>query len=270
MQPGKGSFHDPAVNPKSTPMRLIPFGQMGNHGFLPQHPSKELLVIRSVAEDVDGSFSGSSALAFESGDAVHQGPEHPRVVYVGRGELGAQGNPTPVGDNMMLASAFGPIRRVRPGFFPPPRLHGCCWNRPLLWTNRFDEPVVASLKGCDGSSPKRRLGANRAGVANKSCHTRSPSDGATFPRESLSAKRIKSQKERRDCRAVSSRDACRAGVWAAGAMAQSIPKAHPQQVAWTFPTSLPENHSRPIDQTTIPIKLGTLNPILFVPQNHFS
>jgi hypothetical protein len=42
-------------------------------------------------------------------------------------------------------------------------------------------------------------------------------------------------------------------------MAQSIPKAHPQQVAWTFPTSLPENHSRPIDQTTIPIKLGTLN-----------
>jgi hypothetical protein len=214
---------------------------------------------------VDGSFSGSAALAFEGGDAVHQGPEHPRVVYVGRGELGAQGNPSPVGDNMMLASAFGPIRRVRPGFFPRPRLRGCYWNRRPLWTNRFDGPVATSLKGCDGCSPKRRPDANRVSVANRSCHTRSPFGGAAFPRESRCAKRIKSPRAQHDCRAAFFRDVCKAGAWVAGAKARSIPKAHPQQVAWTSPTSLPEDSSHPSDQTTIPIKLGALKSFQALP-----
>jgi hypothetical protein len=198
-------------------------------------------------------------LAFEGGDAVHQGPEHPRVVYVGRGELGAQGNPSPVGDNMMLAAASGPVCGVRPGFFPRLRLRGCCWSRPPLWTNRFDGPVATSLKGRDGCSPTRRPDANRAGVANRSCHTRNPSGGAAFPRESRCAKRIECPRARRDCRAASFRDACKAGAWGAGAKVRSIPKAHPQQVAWTFPTSLPEDSSYPSDQTTIPIKLGALS-----------
>ena len=215
VQPGKRSFHNPAVHSQSTAMRFIPFGQMRDHGFLPEHLSEELLIICSVAEDVDGSFSGSAALAFEGGDAVHQSPEHPRVVYVGRGELGAQGNPTPVGDNMMLAAASGPVCRIRPGFFPPLRQLGYCWNRRPLSTNRFDERFATFLKGCDGYSPRRRLGANRVGVANRSCHTRSPFGGAASPRESRCATQIKSLKERRDYRAASFQDACRAGAWAA-------------------------------------------------------
>lgn len=262
MQPGQASFHNPAVHPQSATMCLIPFGQMRNHRFLSEHLPEELLVIRSVSEDVDGSFSRSAGSSFEGGDAVHQGPEHPRVVNVGRGELGVQGNPSPVDDNMMLAAAFGPVCRVRPGFFPPLRQRGYCRNRRTLSTNRFDSHVAASLKGCDGFAPIRPLGANRASAASRSSHNRNPFDGATFPKESRTARQIESPKEQRDCRVVFFRDACRAGAWAVGATERSIPKAHPQQVAWTSPTSLNEDRSLPFDQTTIPIKLGALNRLL--------
>jgi hypothetical protein len=71
MQPGQASFHNPAVHPQSAAMWLVPFGQMRNHRFLSEHLSKELLVIRSVSEDVDGSFSRSAAPSFEGGYAIH-------------------------------------------------------------------------------------------------------------------------------------------------------------------------------------------------------
>jgi hypothetical protein len=119
MEPGERAFHDPAVDPQTTPVGGTPFSQHRFNPASPQGLTMGLRIIPAVTLHAVRFAAGTTDLAAHGGNRRHQREELGDIVAIGAGERSGQGEPVRVGDYMMFTARFAPIGRVGAGLGPP-------------------------------------------------------------------------------------------------------------------------------------------------------
>ena len=223
VQPGQGSFDNPAVHAQPAAMPGAPLGNQRGNVARPQPLPMLPGVIGPVRIQPLGSAARTAPFAPDRRHPVHQGQQLGHVMAVGSGQSGRQRHPVAFGDHVMLAPRLAAIRRIGAGFSPrlqpPAPTH--CPHRPGTSPVR-PRPAIGTA-GSHGAFATPRLPANPAAGASRSSPTRSPSPGATSPKECRSS-------VRRECRSGPSGRLC-AGVQGTGT-AWAVPVA---AVAGLFP-----------------------------------
>jgi hypothetical protein len=180
MEPGQGSFHDPAAAAQAAAVGSAPSAQHGFDPPLAQPVPMAIGVIAFIPLQTLRSPTRAAAFAPHRRDGLHQRLELGNVVGVGTGYLRRQGDPVRFGDYVMFAARFGAIRGVGPRLAPLLQLAVMRCQSPRA-TNRVGQPPAngsASLRATAATPPPP---ANPAAAANRSCRSRSPFLGASLP-----------------------------------------------------------------------------------------
>jgi hypothetical protein len=128
-------------------------------------------IIPSVSLKLQRS-PGSTSLALEGGDGIHQGEGLSYIMAVGPSELHCQGDTLSLRDDMVFAPGFSSVSRVGSGFLPQKPLVPRRCPAPLFASPTGLLPVVVpSRRG--GWHPTPQGAANLEGDANRSCHCHS-------------------------------------------------------------------------------------------------
>jgi len=119
VQPTQRPLHYPAIHPKAAAMFGPTPGQHGNDSQPAQDAAVPRRVIGPVPVQAFGTAARWTRLATDGRDGGDQGKQLVDVVLVGRRHLRRQGNAVGIGDDMVLAARFAPIRRIGAGLVPP-------------------------------------------------------------------------------------------------------------------------------------------------------
>ena len=119
VEPGKGAFHDPAIDTQATAVCRSTPGQERDNAPLPQFASMGLGVKGSIPQNRLGTPPGPPHFARDGWDGIDQGQQLRDVVAVGRRDFGGQGDSIGRGQDMVLGALFAPIRRIGAGLGPP-------------------------------------------------------------------------------------------------------------------------------------------------------
>jgi hypothetical protein len=113
IQPRKRPLDHPPPPPETTPVpRAPPCHERANP--TPAQPTpNRLRVVAAIPEYTVRSPARSTAFALKWGNRIHQGQCFLRVVSIGAGQADGEGHALRVANQMTLASALGPIRRIR-------------------------------------------------------------------------------------------------------------------------------------------------------------
>jgi len=119
VQSTQGPLHYPRIHPQPAATLASTPGQHRDDS----QPAQDAPVTRRIISPVPVQPFGTSALwtrlATDGRDGGNQGKQLVDVVLVGRGHLRRQGNAVGIGDDMVLAARFAPIRRIGAGLVPP-------------------------------------------------------------------------------------------------------------------------------------------------------
>lgn len=116
---------------------------------------------------------------------INQGEELCDIVSVGFSQNRDQRDALSIGNQVVLAAGLSPVSRIRTGFFPHLRQPESKRNQRLHGTSQFG-PLFVIDQGVHGEScPILPLDSNPVAASSKSFRSRSPSLGASIPRESL-------------------------------------------------------------------------------------
>ena len=179
VEPGEGALDDPAVFSQAAAVGHVPFGQERLDPKGAELPAMRLAVVGPIALELFGSPAGSSPFSPDWRDVFEKGQKLGDVVPVGPGEVGREGNPSGVGEQVMLASRPCPVRGIGTGdFFPHPR-PAPRRSPPPLSTSRSLRPLRAGREAPGAAAPRPRPAATPSGAASRSSpsHIRVPSAG---------------------------------------------------------------------------------------------
>lgn len=231
VEPGEGALDDPAVFSQAAAVGHVPFGQERLDPKGAELPAMRLAVVGPIALELFGSPAGSSPFSPDRRDAFEKGQKLGDVVPVGPGEVGREGNPPGVGEQVMLASRPCPVRGIGTGdFFPHPR-PAPRRSPPPLSTSRSLRPLRAGRGAPGAAAPRPRPAATPSGAASRSSpsHIRVPSAGT--PKECRFARQrgFRSRCSGRQCVSVPDTGAF---ADAPAAAARSVPTVHRPIGAW--------------------------------------
>lgn len=119
VEPGKGTFYDPAIDTQATAVRGPTPGQEGDNASSPQFLPMGLRVKSAIPQNRLGTPPGPSDFACDRRDGIDQRQQLGNIVTVGRRDLGGQRDSIGRGQDMMLGAGFTPIRRIGAGLGPP-------------------------------------------------------------------------------------------------------------------------------------------------------
>ena len=140
-----------------------------------------LAVVGPIALELSGSPAGSSPFSPDRRDAFEKGQKLGDVVPVGPGEVGREGNPPGVGEQVMLASGPCPVRGIGAGDFSPRPRPAPRRNRRWPAPSRSARPLRASPAAPGAAASTPRPAATASGAASRSFPSRRPAPGADTP-----------------------------------------------------------------------------------------
>ena len=112
VEPGEGSFDDPAVAAESGSVLGLTSRDHGLDASLPDEPAVLVVVVATVGEQAVGSSSGSADAASHRRHPVEQRKQLSDVVAVAGGERPGEREPAAVYEEMLLAAAAAPVDRA--------------------------------------------------------------------------------------------------------------------------------------------------------------
>ena len=187
VQPPQGSLHHPAVHSQPAAVFRAPPSQ----GRRDVEPAQFLAMLSGIIGPVGvqplGPAARSAPLTPHWRHPVHQRQQLGYVVAIGPGQDGRQGDPVGLGEHVMLAPGFAPVRGIGARLFPrrPPPAPTRCPRKPA--TSPDPPPRAIGPTAFHGASATLRLAASPAAGASRSSQSRSPSPGAASPRECRSS-----------------------------------------------------------------------------------
>ena len=119
MEPGQGTFNDPARAAEPAPIGGAALRQQGGDAPSRQFIAMRLRIIAAVPLNQSRFPYGPADTPAHRWHRVNQGQQLRDVVPIGRCQRRDERNPVRVGENMMLRPGFAAIGRVRSSFFPP-------------------------------------------------------------------------------------------------------------------------------------------------------
>jgi hypothetical protein len=119
VEPGEGSFDDPAVAAEAGAVVGLATGDDRLDASLPDEAAVLVVVVATVGKQQRWPPSRSAGAAADWRDAVEQGGQHERVVAVGAGQEPGQRHPCGVGQEVVLAARAAPVDGARSDFLAP-------------------------------------------------------------------------------------------------------------------------------------------------------
>jgi len=119
MEPGQGTFNDPARAAEPAPIGGAALRQQGGDAPSRQFIAMRLRIIAAVPLNQSRFPYRPADTPAHRWHRVNQGQQLRDVVPIGRCQRRDERNPVRVGENMMLRPGFAAIGRVRSSFFPP-------------------------------------------------------------------------------------------------------------------------------------------------------
>jgi len=141
MQPGDGTFHDPAGFAQATAMSGATASDLGIDAALGQERAQRIGIICAVSLDQLGSTFRGPAQAGNGRDGIEQGQHLGDVVAVGLGEHYRKRDTLRIREKVVLAARTTAIGWVRSTFFPAP-------------TARMDELSATALEKSSCFAPR--------------------------------------------------------------------------------------------------------------------
>jgi hypothetical protein len=123
MEPGEGSFDDPAFAAKPRSVLCSPFGDDGSDAAGAERLSVRLRVVAAISEERVGSVAWSSALASHGWDGLDEWQQLSDVVPVGASEQAGERDAVGVGDQVVLAARSATVDGARAGLVAPKSAH---------------------------------------------------------------------------------------------------------------------------------------------------
>lgn len=120
VKPSERSLGHPAINAKAASMFLIAASQMGFNAALTKLISMRFGIIGPICIQFSRSTDRVTKLASDRRNAVDQRNQLSNIMAIRTRQRVTQRNPVRVCQNMVLAARFPAIRRIWPGFPPPP------------------------------------------------------------------------------------------------------------------------------------------------------
>ncbi len=118
MEPGKGTFDEPARFTKATAMRRTDFGEQGRDATLAQTLPVWLGTVAPVTLNNFRFAQRTSAFSSDVRNRLNQRIELRDVVAIGGSQDDRERDALCVDDEVVLAAELAPVRWVRAGFFP--------------------------------------------------------------------------------------------------------------------------------------------------------
>lgn len=213
MKPGYGSLNNPAMNPQSAAMLLIPSRQNRFYSSIAQLPAMRFGMIRAISLNPVRSISGTPPFPPQGRNPIHKRYQLGDIMSVRFCQTTIQGYSTRIGNEMMLASGSSSIRGIRPAFFPPPPQRAPKRNPQSPASSQSLRPDEAVPAGQRIFFSRCLLHAIHAGDSSRSFRNRTPSRGEAFPTGFLFSGRRGCPSGRADHRAVFDQDGHKDAVW---------------------------------------------------------
>jgi len=147
MQPGNGSFNDPAGFTQAAAVWRSALGQIaGNPAAFERIPVR-LAVVAPITLHTSRFASGPPGLAGNRRDGIDQRQQLRDVIAVGLSQNHTQGYAACLDEDVVLAARFAPIRGVRACFFPP-----CTARTDELSTTTRDKSSLSAARRRESST----------------------------------------------------------------------------------------------------------------------
>src|SRR3989442_10215752 len=117
MKPRQSTFYDPTIDAETATMFGIPFSQQRSNAALPQGRTMSCGSVCPVSQQPLRPASRMTWLAGNRGNCIDRGQQLRDIVPVGGAQRARQRDASAIGDHMVLASQFAPIRGIWAGFF---------------------------------------------------------------------------------------------------------------------------------------------------------
>jgi hypothetical protein len=182
-QPCQGPFHDPAVDTQATPLRCAAFGEHRSDPSRAHLLPMGLRIIGPIPLHTVRPTAGAPPPTPHGWDSLQQGQQLRDIVPMRAGHQRGQWDTLGIREHVVLTPALPAIGGIGARFFPHPRPPGDSDYPRRRGTNRSGRRRGACPGAVHAVVARPRCGANRAGAASRSFRSRSPSLGATSPRE---------------------------------------------------------------------------------------
>jgi hypothetical protein len=223
VKPGQCPLHHPAVYAQAA---AVLSQTLREHWLNPQgaqHFPMGPGVVGTVSLNSVRPMAWSATLASHWRNCFYQGQQLGNIVTVGTGQNGGQGDSLGIGDHVVLAARFAPVRGIGPCFSPHHLRRGWTHYPPQLVTNQSGQPHAVWSAAVHGASARPLLPAIRVGVASRSCLSHTPSPGVTSPTGSRSSRRRGCRSTPSCCPAAFAQDRVGASAWGVAGGVESGP-----------------------------------------------
>jgi hypothetical protein len=167
MQPGQRSFHYPAIDAQAAPVGCAAAGQHGLDMSVSQPPAVGIRVIATIPLQTLGTPPGTTAFTSHGWNSLHQRLQLGDVMAVSTRQADRQGDAGGIGEEVVLATEFGFIRRIGARLGPPFRARNealsttardqSIWSAPCSLASRTSWSRCQTPAACQSRSRRQQV-----------------------------------------------------------------------------------------------------------------